>query len=319
MNTPRQLWRRFDDYVVEFALERLQAGERVALVTLVKIEGSSPRPLGAQMAVAESGVWTGYLSGGCIERAVVAEAVAAIAAGANRQVRYGRGSKYIDIQLPCGSAIELYFDVLIDQRALASIVDDINSRKVALMTIRSSDTFLRRYEPRRRLIVAGVGPSAVRLALLGAQADFDTLLYSPDDSTREAPELAGIRTFPIDNAKQIRLPADERTAIVCMFHDHDREQEIIPAALQTNAFYIGAMGSRKTHQSRILQLVELGIEPRQIARIHGPAGLFSSAKSAHDIAISILSEIIRADLSVSTTTLTASSDEGSFAHDMANA
>ena len=68
MNKSPRSWRRFDDYAVEFALERLLAGERVALITLVKIEGSSPRPLGAQMAVSETGEWVGYLSGGCIER-----------------------------------------------------------------------------------------------------------------------------------------------------------------------------------------------------------------------------------------------------------
>lgn len=76
MNLKDGAWDRFDEYVVDFALDRLRAAERIALVTLVKIEGPLPRPLGAQMAVSESGDWAGYLSGGCIERAVVAEAMA---------------------------------------------------------------------------------------------------------------------------------------------------------------------------------------------------------------------------------------------------
>ncbi|RUZ77861.1 XdhC family protein [Mesorhizobium sp. M7A.F.Ca.US.006.01.1.1] len=293
-------WRRFDDYVVEFAHDRLLAGKRVALITLIKIEGSSPRPLGAQMAVSETGEWVGYLSGGCIERAVVAEAIAAIEDGKNRQVRYGRGSKYLDIQLPCGSAIELFFDVQIDRNKLALVVQDLNSRKVSSLTIRGDDLpsgpLVRRYEPRRRLIVAGVGPSAVQLALLGPQADFDTVLYSPDSSTREAPELEAIVAMPIDRDRAPKYQADKRTAIVFMFHDHDWDAKLIPAALETNAFYVGAMGSNKTHALRVSRLTELGIQPAQISRIRGPAGIFSGVKSAHDIAISILAEIVRADL-----------------------
>ncbi|RWD98753.1 XdhC family protein [Mesorhizobium sp.] len=300
MHRPTRSWRRFDDYVVEFAHDRLAAGERVALVTLVKIEGSSPRPLGAQMAVSETGDWVGYLSGGCIERAVVAEAIAAIEDGNNRQVRYGRDSKYLDIQLPCGSAIELFFDVQVDRNVLDAVVENLNARKVSSMRIRCatapSGPVVRRYEPRRKLIVAGVGPSAVQLALLGSQADFDTVLLSPDSSTREAPELKAIVTNPIERNSIPKYQADRRTAIVFMFHDHEWDQKLIPAALETEAFYLGAMGSSKTHCLRVSRLAELGIPPAQISRIRGPAGMFTGAKSAHDMAISILAEIIRADL-----------------------
>lgn len=101
MGSIRRLSARFRDRAVP-------NDNRCALVTLVSIEGSSPRPLGAQMAVSETGDWVGYLSGGCIERTVVTEALDALALGRNRRVRYGKGSPYIDINLPCGSAIELF-------------------------------------------------------------------------------------------------------------------------------------------------------------------------------------------------------------------
>ena len=81
-----------------------------------------------------------------------------------------------------------------------------------------------------------------------------------------------------------------------MFHDHDWEQKLIPAALETDAFYLGALGSNKTHRLRVSRLMELAIEPAQISRIRGPAGMFSGAKSAHDVAISILAEIVLADM-----------------------
>ncbi|HWK15230.1 MAG TPA: XdhC family protein [Rhizobiaceae bacterium] len=104
-------WDMFDDYVVDFACDQAARSIRTAIVTLVEIEGSSPLRVGAQMAVAETGEWVGYLSGGCIERAIAAEACAAIWSGAPRRVRYGRGSPYMDIRLPCGGAIELVIDV----------------------------------------------------------------------------------------------------------------------------------------------------------------------------------------------------------------
>ena len=180
---------RFDEYVLDFALENVRAGLRIALVTIVRIEGSSPRPLGAQMAVAETGDWVGYLSGGCIERAVVAEALIAIQTKENRRVRYGKGSKYIDIQLPCGSAIELVFDVHVTEHQLSEVDTLLKRRQSGQLEIPGVDESphapaFRIYHPRRRLIVAGVGPAAVQLVRLGDISGFETILVSPDDETR---------------------------------------------------------------------------------------------------------------------------------------
>lgn len=297
-------WDRFDDYVIDFALDRIGAFQRIALVTLVKIEGSSPRPLGAQMAVSEQGDWAGYLSGGCIERAVVAEALVAIEEGRNRRVRYGRGSKYIDIHLPCGSAIELVFDVSVSQSELQAVASSVKNREVAALRVPEmldgqTDAFVTRwYYPRRRLIVAGVGPAAVHLARLGQFSAFETVLYSPDSATRESAEACGLSSVLIAGIDTIPdFAADEWSAIVFMFHDHDWERKLIPASLDTPAFYIGAMGSRRTHRQRLEQLEKAGIDPVRLGRIHGPAGLFSGAKSAPDVAMSILAEIMQIERS----------------------
>jgi len=291
-------WEAFDDYVLDFALERMRLGERVALVTLVKIEGSSPRPIGAQMAVSETGEWVGYLSGGSIERAVVAEAMEAIAEGKNRTVRYGRGSKYIDIQLPCGSAIELVFDVKTKEAELAAIDARLEKRLPAVMRVPIPDArdewTLRQYQPRRKLIVAGVGPATVQLARMATIASFDVAAWSYDEPTLQRLASHRIKTVALTGSKHPpRMDADARTAIVFMFHDHEWELEMMPSALGTNAFYIGAMGSRATHRQRIRQLAEKGISEAQIGRIRGPAGLFAGSKSAGDIAFSILAEIVQ--------------------------
>ncbi len=294
-------WDKFDDYVIDFALDRMRTGERVALVTLVKVEGSSPRPLGAQMAVSASSEWVGYLSGGCIERAILDEALDAIETGENRRVRYGHGSKYLDIRLPCGSAIELVIDVNIKESDLAAIESSLSRRQPTSMRIptTSTDEYLglsitRHYQPRRKLIIAGIGPATVQLARLGQLSGFETVVYTAGPDTQEASESAGITTIELRSTALVPdLQADARSAIALMFHDHEWEVDFIPAALESDAFYIGALGSRRTHHARLQMLSEKGVDPNRIGRIRGPAGLFSGAKSAQDIAVSILAEIMQ--------------------------
>jgi xanthine dehydrogenase accessory factor len=299
-----QRWEASDDYVLDFALDRIRAGEKIALVTLAKIEGSSPRPLGAQMAVSETGRWVGYLSGGCIERAVVSEAVSAIEEGRNRTVRYGRGSKYMDIQLPCGSAIELVFDVGVSVEEVAAVDAKLRHRLPATLRVpslgeKANLCLVRHYQPRKRLIVAGVGPSAVQLSRLGQMVGFEVVEYSPDRPTIEAVSPLGVETVSINSAANLpKIRADARTAIVFMFHDHEWERALLPSALATDAFYIGAIGSRATQRTRLQQLAEMGVDPAQLKRIHGPAGLFAGAKNATDIALSILAEIAQIERTV---------------------
>ncbi len=310
MKKEHGIWDRFNDYVIGFALDRLHAGERIALVTLVKIEGSSPRPLGAQMAVSESGEWAGYLSGGCIERAVVAEAISAMEEGRNRRVRYGRGSKYLDIQLPCGSAIELVFDVQIAESDLAAVHTSVNRRQSASLFIPGdiadfpAEVMIRKYYPLRRLIVAGVGPATLQLVRVAEFSGFETVLYSPDSGTRHEAAAAGIPAFAIHSTTDVPdFQADENSAIVFLFHDHEWERKLIPEALKTDAFYIGALGSRRTHRQRMEILEKLGIDPVQLGRVRGPAGIFSGAKSAPEVAMSILAEVLQIARSENTQSL----------------
>ena len=106
-----------------------QLGLRTSVVTLVGVEGSSPRPIGAQMAVAEDGNYVGYMSGGCFEKAVVTEAVQLMKDGQNMLVRYGKGSTYIDINLPCGSGVDLYFDQRNPPQLFQSAAQMLDERK----------------------------------------------------------------------------------------------------------------------------------------------------------------------------------------------
>ena len=254
------------------------------------------------MAVAETGQWVGYLSGGCIEHAVAAEAVAAIAAGRSRRVRYGRGSPYLDIILPCGSAIDLVFDVGITLDTLVDIDARLANRLPAAMTIPipaagdgQAASFSRLYLPRRRLMILGTGPVAVQLARVGQAGGFDVALHSPDDLTLEAGRASGVASRPLRMPNPSGIAADSRTAIAFVFHDHGREAELLPAALRTEAFYIGALGSRETQRQRLETLKRQGFGESQLERLRGPAGLLPRARSAFDIALSFLAEIVLAE------------------------
>lgn len=291
-------WDPFDDHVIDFALARLRQGERVALVTLFSIDGASPRPLGAQMAVTAGGESVGYLSGGCLERAVIAEAQEALQAGANRLVRYGKGSRYLDIQLPCGSAIELHFDVTLTITGLAKLDRAYRSRTASTLDIgpppgKKGPVLTRHYRPAPRLLVAGTGAAAVQLLRLGRVSGFETELLSPDAPTRAACDREGLTARPILSTGDVA--ADFRTAFVLMFHDHDWEQDFLTAALASEAFYIGAQGSRSVHASRRQRLLAAGFAATEVARIRGPAGLFHGTKSAYALAASVLAEIIDAE------------------------
>ena len=126
---------RFRDNVFDDLAAWSAAGERTALATLINVEPTGPRPAGSQMGIAEDGKAVGFLSGGCVEAALIEEARQAIDAGANRTVRYGEGSPYMDIALPCGSAIDVFIDVGLDAATTHAIADALVERRpVKLLT-----------------------------------------------------------------------------------------------------------------------------------------------------------------------------------------
>lgn len=294
-----------------------QAGHRTALITLVDIEGSAPRPLGAQMAVCECGESRGFISGGCLEPSLVAEAQAAIAEGRNRLVRYGHGSKYVDIVLPCGSAIDLYFDVSLDK----TVVEDAAAREArrnpfilatdltsgasriepaadggpALIAKRKADIFHRPYRPRLRLTIAGKGPATVCLARLAVASNVECAVFSPETETLAFCRAAGAQTHHLTMPEEpVDLPGDAWTAFVLLFHEHEWEPPLLQTAVGGPYFYVGALGSRRTHETRLQALKARGLSDVQLGRIKGPLGLFPQARSPMEIAVSVLADVVHA-------------------------
>jgi len=301
----------FKEYVVGDLRRWRAGGARAALVTLVGIHGSSPRPLGAQMAVRQDGRSVGFLTGGCAEEAIVQEAVAAIEAGETRCVRYGEGSPYIDVQLPCGSGIDVYFDTCISDEDIQRIDDAYTERAPCVLEIdidrgdsrvlaeedaasdRLGPLFRRAYAPNVRLLAIGKGPILLSLTRLAQELGFDCVVFSPEADTLAQARDCGAETRALSVPSAVDLGRlDQWTAAALVFHDHEWEPPTLKTLLGSECFYVGALGSRRTHETRLALLEEMGVDRKAMQRIYGPIGLDIGAKSPSEIAVSVIAEII---------------------------
>ena len=309
-------WIEPSENVLPQLREWQQKGVRVTLATLVGIDGSSPRELGAQMAIAEDGSAAGHISGGCLESALIAEAQIAMRNHANRLVRYGKGSKYIDIELPCGSGLDIYFD---QDPALAVIeraCKELEARRSAALrinlrtgesqlitsgaacakavsTARQGHVFVRAYAPRLRLLIAGAGPAVTLLARLAQAVDIEVRVLSPEAPLISEARLLGLEAREIVAGKaQHDLELDAWTAAVLLFHDHAWELPFLQSFLASPCFYLGAVGSRRTHEARQAALAQIGTSLADMARLRAPIGLIPNAKQPRELAVSILSELM---------------------------
>jgi xanthine dehydrogenase accessory factor len=311
--SPRALGLLASDDVFPELMTWGAAGLNCALVTLTGIDGAAPRPLGAHMAIAEDGRFKGYLSGGCLEHTIVEAALEVIRAGENRLIRYGKGSPYFDLKLPCGSGLDLYFDQALNVDLLKSTRDyqiarrpfsiatnlETGAKSLSLIdeisppvSARSGNMFYRTVLPTPRLFIAGSGPALTAIALLASAAGFDLVISTPDDSTRAQLASHGITARAIAHPETMDFSGvDPFTAVIVAFHEHDWEPPLLAKLLKTPCFYIGVLGSKAAHESRIAKLKDAGITEKELARLRAPIGLIQGAKSQASIAISVLAEV----------------------------
>lgn len=276
------------EQILGFAADGYDRLGASALVTLVSIKGGAARNIGAQMAVHGDGAFCGFVSGGCTEAAVAAEALAAIACGADRYLHLGEGSQFFDIVLPCGGAITLYIHVIRHSAAIRAALATISTRRAASLCIIpdrqeiaavegeratgwSGESFVRSYRPKTRLVVCGRGVEGDVTARLAAAAGFEVVV----PETPKAFDASAI---------------DAHTAVVILYHDLEAELPILRAALDGNPCYIGALGSARTHAKRLEALHDLGYSDGVAHRIHAPIGMVK-AKDAQTLGLSILTEI----------------------------
>jgi xanthine dehydrogenase accessory factor len=291
-------------------------GHGVALATVVATWGSSPRPAGSQLVVRDDGVHQGSVSGGCIEGAVIEEALAVIEGGPARLLSYGvTNDRAWEVGLSCGGTVEVHvaplpevLDQLLADRAAqrpVALVTNLKTGEAELVhdhqalredrSRRTEGVFVQVHNPPHRLIIVGAVHIAQALVQMAQIAGYRVILIDPRGafaSGERFADLAIIDEWP-DKALSDLAP-DARCAVVTLSHDPKLDDPALAVALRSEAFYIGCLGSRRTHAKRLERLAGLGFAADETARLHGPVGLDIGAQSPVEIALSIMAEITRA-------------------------
>jgi len=263
----------------EDVLRKCAGKPDVALVVLTGVTGGTLRARGAMMAVTASETY-GYISNGCVDADIIARA----RGGQSGEFIFGEGSPYRDITLPCGGSLKITIVQNPDVQAIQTALEKLEKRANAVLKIGDLSVSL---APRLKLRIAGRGAACAALAELAMLSGFDVCVQSPDaDIWPETQHL-------IDPENPPSVTDDGRTAMVCLFHDHDWEGALLRQALSEPVFYIGAMGSERTHEMRRQKLANLGVSPEDIQRINGPIGLVAAQRDARLLALSVLAEIIQ--------------------------
>lgn len=312
------------DDIPEIALAWHREGRGAALATVMETWGSAPRPTGSQLAVSGEGEMMGSVSGGCVEGAVVEEAMAALADGRPRVLTFGvSDDEAFAVGLACGGRISVLVEPvgaalpeamlaeLVAARArrepVAYVVDlDSWDRRLAAPDpdlaprFRSDKSgvedgrFIAIHNPPLRLAVVGAVHIAQALVPMARACGYDCLVIDPREAFGSPARFPGERLshdWPDEALAAFGL--DARTAVVTLTHDAKLDDPAIRAALGSGVFYLGCLGSTRTHAKRVARLEEAGFGPEAMARIHAPVGLDIGAKSPAEIAVSIMAEITK--------------------------
>lgn len=283
---------------------------RFAIATLVEVSGSAPRDVGAQMLITDEEYW-GFLSGGCIEADVARHAREAMAEGTPRLLRYGEGSPWIDIKLACGSGISVLVEpVAADELAVGALLESYTARQPLLWmsdghtrTTRAlidlpaeqwdGSRYTKAFIPPLRLVIVGEDGAALAVAALGLEMGWDIALITPGGP--EAAPFAGIayhRTQPSTALTAIGI--DRWTAIAVLSHDREDDERGLAAALQSEAFYVGAIGAQVRLEGRLARLRGHGVSDAALARLRAPVGLYGFGKAPREVALSLVAEVAQA-------------------------
>ncbi|MEX0367631.1 MAG: XdhC family protein [Ruegeria sp.] len=308
----------------EQALDWVQAGKGAALATVVETWGSAPRRAGAQMVVSGAGDMRGAVSGGCVEGAVVVEAMDALEDGAPRMLEYGvSDGDAFAVGLACGGTIRILVEpvgaamptdmlaTLVEARAkrqrMAYVVDthswdrrlDTDGHDARFASDRTGmeddgHTFVAVHNPPLRLAIVGGVHIAQALVPMAKLTGYDPVIIDPRDAFGSEARFPGerlVNDWP--DAALTEMGMDARTALVLLTHDPKLDDPALHIALNSDTFYIGALGSTRTHAKRVARLEEAGFSAGQIGRIKGPVGLDIGAASPPEIAASILAQMIQ--------------------------
>ena len=302
-----------DMQVLKRAAEWQRDGQRVVLGTIVRTWGSAPRPVGALVAIRGDGLVAGSVSGGCIEDDLVDKVRAkALAADVPQRVTYGvTAEEAFRFGLPCGGTIELVLEPVGAESKIAELLArteagrqtlrtlDMKTGRVTLQDGRGSDVLacdddrlVTVHGPRLRLLIVGAGQLTHYVAQMALALDYQVTICDPREEYADGwlvPGTTLVRTMPDDTVTAFR--PDRNTAIIALTHDPKLDDLALMEALKSDAFYVGAIGSQKNQAKRKERLLEFGVTPAELERLHGPVGIKNGARTPPEIAVSILAEL----------------------------
>lgn len=300
--------------VLADALAWQHAGHRVTLVTVVETWGSAPRPPGALLAVRDDGVVSGAVSGGCVEDDLIARIKAGEWAAQPCMIAYGvTKEEAARFGIPCGGSLRLVQEPLQNSQWIEQILQRTSAHELVArqLCLRTGEVSLRRaargehfffdgqtlitsFGPKWRLLLIGAGQLSQALAQMAQMLDFEVLLCDPREeyvSNWQLPGVMRLAGMPDDVVREI-LP-DAHTAIVALSHDPKLDDMALMEALNSSAFYVGALGSRNNTAKRKQRLHEhFDLSHAALAGLHGPVGLALAARTPAEIAVSIIAQIV---------------------------
>jgi xanthine dehydrogenase accessory factor len=245
----------------------------MALATVLATRRSAPRPVGSKLAVSEQGELAGSVSGGCVESEVAVAARDVLARGEPTVLTYGITDEQAgSVGLPCGGEI------------------DVGIERVALSEL---DRLSEESAP-NRLVVFGAVDIAEALCRGAKELGWDTIVADPRATFATRERIASADELLVEWPEQVleRIAVDEKTAVVVLTHEERFDVPALAGALRSDAFYVGAIGSRRTQEHRRERLLEEGLSQGDLNRLSGPTGLDLGAETPAETAVSILAEII---------------------------
>lgn len=304
------------------ALNWFSKGQKVVVATVIETWGSAPRPLGSQLYIREDGIFEGSVSGGCIEGAVIEEALDLLKSDGTKVLEYGVSNEMAwEVGLSCGGTIKILLVPITQQnfdtyhtylsgqknRETGYLVHSLEDTSVIYTTespinFREAEFFIFPTLPPFQLHIIGAVHIAKHLAEMAANTGFKVTVIDPRSAftnsfTQNNADINIINEWPDDALSTDKIhfnrPFDSRTALVTLTHDPKLDDPALKLALSHSGVYIGCLGSKKTHGARVKRLTDAGFEMDLINKIHGPIGLNIGSKGAAEIAVSILAELVQ--------------------------
>ena len=303
-------------------------GQKAFLATVTRTWGSSPRPIGSIMAMCETGAVVGSVSGGCIEDDLISRFSSAYQTiaqdptatskeqldGKPLRLKYGISADEAHrFGLPCGGTLELILEFNPDAQMLATLVQDLEhgqlvTRKLNLDTGEvhqdhvssprelelGESQLLNTFGPEYRMLIIGAGQMSEYLSTMALFNGFAVTVCDPRQEYNGSWSVRGVQlSSEMPDDVVISFKPDLRSCVIALTHDPKLDDLALLEALKSEAFYIGAIGSRKNNQSRHQRMMEHFEQTQEsLKRLRGPIGLYIGSKTPSEIAVSIMAEVL---------------------------